>query len=240
MKNRVKVFKIAMLLLVLALVSTVMISGTLAKYTSEYSGQDTARVARWSFGAESGQKTDDLKELSGSGTQDLALFDHKYDQHINQKDGDDYIIAPGVDGEFILQMSYLADVDADVEITIEKADGSAEVPVKYSVDGIEWVGLEDLAEEIADSIVEEKDFANDLSPEVAGKFRISKVDTDDVEAHEIAQTVKWKWDYSVDTAADTTDTALGEASADAENRIRYDIKITLKATQVTHETAAES
>jgi hypothetical protein len=239
MKNRVKVFKIAMLLLVLALVSTVMISGTLAKYTSEYSGQDTALVARWSFGAESGQ-TDDLKELSGSDTQDLALFDHKYDQHINQKDGDDYIIAPGVDGEFILQMSYLADVDADVEITIEKADGSAEVPVKYSVDEIEWVGLEDLAGKIADSIVAEKDFANDLSPAVAGKFRISRVGSDNNEAHKITQTVKWKWDYSVDADGDTTDTALGEASADAENRISYGIKITLKATQVTPETAAES
>jgi hypothetical protein len=238
MKNRVKVFKIAMLLLVLALVSTVMISGTLAKYTSEYSGQDTALVARWSFGAESGQ-TGDLKKISGSDTQDLALFDHKY-EHINQKDGNDYIIAPGVDGEFILQMSYLADVDADVEITIEKADGSAEVPVKYFVDGIGWVGLEDLAGKIADSIVAKEDFASDLSPAVAGKFRISRVGSDNHEAHKITQTVKWKWDYSVDTAADTTDTDLGEASADAENRTSYGIKITLKATQVKPETAAES
>jgi hypothetical protein len=127
-----------------------------------------------------------------------------------------------------------------VEITIEKADGSAEVPVKYSVDEIEWVGLEDLAGKIADSIVAEKDFANDLSPAVAGKFRISRVGSDNNEAHKITQTVKWKWDYSVDADGDTTDTALGEASADAENRISYGIKITLKATQVTPETAAES
>jgi hypothetical protein len=48
-KNK-NTFRIGALLLVACLISSVMLSGTFAKYTSEYAGQDTALVARWSFG----------------------------------------------------------------------------------------------------------------------------------------------------------------------------------------------
>jgi hypothetical protein len=48
-KNK-NTFRVAALLLVACLISSVMLSGTFAKYTSEYAGQDTALVARWSFG----------------------------------------------------------------------------------------------------------------------------------------------------------------------------------------------
>jgi hypothetical protein len=47
-KNK-NTFRVAALLLVACLISSVMLSGTFAKYTSEYAGQDTALVARWSF-----------------------------------------------------------------------------------------------------------------------------------------------------------------------------------------------
>ena len=50
-KNK-NTFRVAALLLVACLISSVMLSGTFAKYTSEYAGKDTALVARWNFVAE--------------------------------------------------------------------------------------------------------------------------------------------------------------------------------------------
>ena len=38
--------KITILLLMLCLISTAMLSGTFAKYTSEYAGADTALIAK--------------------------------------------------------------------------------------------------------------------------------------------------------------------------------------------------
>jgi hypothetical protein len=92
-KNK-NTFRVAALLLVACLISSVMLSGTFAKYTSEYAGQDTALVARWSFTAQgSSNNIGDLGDM-GSATE-LALFDHYYDTHINGTwtDGT-YIIAP--------------------------------------------------------------------------------------------------------------------------------------------------
>ena len=112
-KNK-NTFRVAALLLVACLISSVMLSGTFAKYTSEYSGQDTALVARWSFEALGVNEEDDPMAI------ELDLFDHYYDTHINGTSTDGtYIIAPGVSGSFVLEMDYIADVDADVEITFE-------------------------------------------------------------------------------------------------------------------------
>jgi ABC-type cobalt transport system substrate-binding protein len=47
MRKTSKTARITILLLVLCLISTAMLSGTFAKYTSEYAGADTALIAKW-------------------------------------------------------------------------------------------------------------------------------------------------------------------------------------------------
>jgi hypothetical protein len=239
-KNK-NTFRVAALLLVACLISSVMLSGTFAKYTSKYSGQDTALVARWSFTAK-GSNTGGLGDM-GSATE-LALFDHLYTKHINQIDGTTFIIAPGVEDEFMIKMDYLADVDADVEIAFEKLPGSAAVPVEYSVDGgANWVTLTDLPEALAVKIASAGGALTDPATGDA-TFRIAAVSNSSTTAVSITETIKWKWRYNKGEAGsayggqtDAKDTTLGEASqtavANSNLRTKYGIKVTVKATQVT-------
>jgi hypothetical protein len=247
------------------LISSVMLSGTFAKYTSEYAGEDTALVARWSFTAQgSSNNIGDLGDM-GSATE-LALFDHYYDTHINGTSTDGtYIIAPGVEDEFMIKMDYLADVDADVEIAFETLPGSAAVPIEYCVvrDGQEdtWVTLTGLAEELANKIIakaldtatatESAPAATESAPAANGIFRIKKVANSEDAAVSISETVKWRWAYdnaaqaaggtSEITSSDSFDTGLGEASVlNAAGRSQYGIKVTLTATQVTPATGDET
>lgn len=238
MKNKNRIFRAAALLLVLCFISTVMISGTFAKYTSEYSGEDTALIARWSFGGFAGQNSVTIETTTGEQGATLGLFDHAYKTHINQKDTN-YIIAPGVNGEFIVAMDYLADVDADVVIGIEGLEGNAAVPVEYSVDaGGSWVPLEDLAKTLVEQI--------DSTVTDSNTFRIASVAAGSNDAVSILEKVQWRWAYDETEqgiqeeqkgnyairSSDITDTGLGVASASDTSRTSYGIKITLTATQV--------
>lgn len=248
-KNK-NTFRIGALLLVACLISSVMLSGTFAKYTSEYAGQDTALVARWSFGAEAGQ-SGTLKVLDGDETKILDLFTHAYDTNINPTGSDGtntrYIIAPGVEGEFVLDMDYIADVDADVTIAIAGLDGNALVPMEYSVDGgTTWVILSGLADAVADKIIANTAYgaAIDDTQPAEGQFRIDAVAHDSTTPVAISETVQWKWRYTKGeegsayaAQTDVKDTTLGEASqtaaaADDTLRTKYGIKVTLTATQV--------
>lgn len=245
-KNK-NTFRIGALLLVACLISSVMLSGTFAKYTSEYAGQDTALVARWSFGSTGGQ-SGSLEALTDT-TEELNLFQHAYDTYINQTGSDGtttrYIIAPGVGGSFVLTMDYLADVDADVEIALETLAGSASVPIEYSVDGgTTWGTLSNLAEALANKIIDDEASVSESSPPANGFIRIAAVDHDSVTPVEISETVLWKWRYTkgeegsaYSSQTDADDTTLGEASEAAAvahtGRTKYGIKVTLTATQVT-------
>jgi hypothetical protein len=71
MKNKNRIFRVSALLLVLCFISTVMISGTFAKYTSEYSGQDTALIAKWSLDVTDGSHD---FEISPDDPAELDLF----------------------------------------------------------------------------------------------------------------------------------------------------------------------
>ncbi len=88
MKKRTLV-RIGGLALVLSLISTGLLSTTLAKYTTTVTGSGTAVVAAWSFkanGKGSGQTIDNVK-----------LVDTVHTENISAN-----VIAPGTDGKFII------------------------------------------------------------------------------------------------------------------------------------------
>jgi hypothetical protein len=245
-KNK-NTFRIGALLLVACLISSVMLSGTFAKYTSEYSGQDTALVARWSFEAIAGSY-DTEDEF-----QELDLFGHAYTTGVNNNDDGEPILAPGVQDEFIIKMDYIADVDADVTIAFEELDDNAAVPIEYFVveGGTQWVTLSGLGEELAHAIGLEGAIGGALDGLVSdpiqydSAFRIARVNTGSTDDVNISKTVKWKWRYTKNEAdsayldqTDANDTLLGTNSQAAvvagtiANRTTYGIKVTINATQV--------
>lgn len=260
MKNKTKVFRMASLLLVLCFISTVMISGTFAKYTSTYAGQDTALVARWSF------TSDNFED----GEFKLPIWEHDYVTNIYAQAGDNCLIAPGVQGEFTVDFSYDADVDAELTFEFEKSgnvgedDEAAAVPIQYWIeeednDPTIYYDLYELADAIiglqnTDSTSKITSLKDDDGNRIKGKYVVTDTATaaegkSDPSPITVNATVYWKWPYNVDehnneklivseflttgqTWTDADDTAIGESSASGLNRDSYVLELTIKAEQI--------
>lgn len=118
------VWKIAALLLVLSLISFAMISGTFARYTSTFAGEDTALVAKWEITG-----TGDGFEIDNEALT-LDLFEHA-STNVATTTGA-FIIAPGVEDSFQVVFQNDSDVNAKVDFTIALASGSVNVPIVYT------------------------------------------------------------------------------------------------------------
>ena len=93
--KRNRMMRIASFLLIAVLATTCAISGTFAKYTTEYEATSSARVAKW-----------DVKLSETSGGSALASFDFGLFDTIKDTAGADEadvnanLIAPGTSGSF--------------------------------------------------------------------------------------------------------------------------------------------
>lgn len=145
MKNLRKGLVFALVLL--SVVSLGSVAGTYAKYTSNATGTDSARVAKWSF-------TVGGTETATTNTFNFDLFNTAYTNDASEttvkSKGTDNVIAPGTKGEFTIALANNSEVDATYEIdyTVNKTDNS--IPVEFSVDGTTWTA--DLADVAATRI----------------------------------------------------------------------------------------
>ena len=217
-----KTFRLGGLLLVACLISSVMLSGTFAKYTSEVAGQDTALVAKWSL-----TMTDGATAFTSPATAELNLFSHAYNTDIIATDGTAYLIAPGVQGQFSLDLTNSSDVAANITFDITKT--GANVPMEYSIDK---------AFGAPGAVILNGDGALKTALNTAAiKLDVAGAATDHKD-----MIVYWRWAFDGTTATagatDVTDTTLGTDSAagtglGAGNRTTYNLKINITATQVT-------
>lgn len=217
MRKTSKTARITILLLVLCLISTAMLSGTFAKYTSEYAGADTALIAKWDVTVKEG-----TTEFSVSpAVANLDLFSHAYDTDINQVDGEDYIIAPGVSGDFVLNVANTGDVAAKMtfDFTVSGTETVYTVPIEYRLAKVgqgDEEGWDDLAA---------------LKTALEAKMQNVAAGTGEAE-----ETVEWRWPYEAsgevyDGSTDLTDTALGTDSV-TNNHSTYILTIKATATQI--------
>lgn len=213
-KNRM--LRVAAVLLVAVMLTTSVISGTFAKYTTSATSEDSARVANWGF-----ERTNSM---------DLTnLFLGSY-QNVVSNNGDD-VIAPGTEGSTTFAFAY----DGANGTTGPEVAYTFEVKVEASCDdailangNIQWQldtnGYGTWDEMIADITA--------LSGSETGKQQyapntLPAAFTDADEIH----TISWKWIF--DEAAgganlDDLDTAMGNDNDLAD----CSIKITITATQV--------
>jgi hypothetical protein len=233
-KNK-NTFRVAALLLVACLISSVMLSGTFAKYTSEYAGKDTALVARWDFTVSDG--TTYLGAPNADPIQALDLFSYAYATHINQIDGD-YIIAPGVEDEFTIVMNFLSDVDAKVTVNFAENENSTakNLPIEYSVVDDTWVTIDDLPAAFVTALD-----ASERVTNVSGNtFTFTRSGINDTTATTITQVVKWRWafergaDDTTKAANNAVDTEFGNESAAVAYgaRTKYVLDVSVKAEQI--------
>ena len=207
-----KMMRAASGLLVATLLTTSVISGTFAKYTSTASGNDTATVAKWSFEAmgEEIAVTGDKTNLK------FNLFDTINDtgNAAPEEDVADNKIAPGTAGSFEIKVKNTSEVTAEYTIALSETNNS-NIPLQYSLDGTNWV----------DSIGE-------LTMTGLTKKQL------DIGAAEATHTVYWRWMFEGTTSGahdgqtDATDTALGITAQKTDKVPTVTIKATITATQV--------
>lgn len=213
--------KITILLLMLCLISTAMVSGTFAKYTSEYVGADTALIAKWDVTVSDG--TNEFYVYPEEA--ELDLFKHAYDTNILSTAGESKIIAPGVGGEFTLKVENKGDVAAKMTFDVGLGGNGMTAPIEYKLKDVEGQTWGDL--------VALKAALNELE-----KMKNVAPGTGSAE-----QIVEWRWPFergsdpyeiALNNEADTylgTNSAAGTDEG-ADGRTEYKLIITAKAEQI--------
>ena len=218
-----KMMRLASGLLVAVLITTSTISGTFAKYVTEGSAQDEARVAK--FGV--------------TVTATSELFDEDYDSFDTSIDADtdklsvvstSKVVAPGTENEEMITINVTGVPEVDVRVSIafeDLGDANDDVflngtglpdmttaddtdtfgvtnyyPVKYTlkkggtpVTGAEEVTLATLKTKMNEEFTKYYNAGDDLGTELG------------------TYTISWKWDFYVDADTDKADTLLGDLMA---------------------------
>lgn len=200
-----KMMRLAAIVMMLTLLTTCAISGTFAKYVTEASASDTARVAKWDIDYNGGTLNNDIS---------FALFDTAkvYDAGTTTVDDDvktesdptkAAIIAPGTCGSFTFKIENKSEVTATYAIDYTVTNNG--IPIEYSIDGTNWTT--DLADVSTTNLT--------------------------METGSVEITVQWRWAFEGSSSAnytssqtDTTDTNLGTATPTAEVQVSAKITVT--------------
>ena len=204
MKSESKIVKFTAFVLLLTIIVLCLVSGTFAKYTSHFAGEDTAIVAVWDVNGGDIEKTFDIFDKSKIydtlGGFDAPKVEADVFQHYPADDGEveeDTKIAPGTWGSFTYELTNHSDVSVDYQV-LYVAD-EAGIPLKWSLDAVNW---EDNVEEL--NVKPGTDF-----------------DGTDKEI-----TLYWMWAFEDGTTeTDAADTALGEGKTAAPT-ITIDVTFT--------------
>lgn len=210
-----KMMRLASCLLVAILLTTSVISGTFAKYTTSSTGTDSARVATWGF-----QDTGSIVLND--------LFKTSYDNaNVN---GNDDVIAPGTTNSANIAFKFAGQETApEVAYTLTvSTDGSScdtdiqnNKNIVWSLDGTEfatdaqstsWTKLLNAIKALSGDETGVKTYAPGELPTAMGNGN---------------HTIKWEWKFD-ENSNDVTDTAMGNKAA----LDKVTVKITVTATQV--------
>lgn len=132
MKKNITI-KMSIILFVAVMLTTCALSNTFAKYVSEATGNDSARVAKWSVKIGS-------TDITQTDTFSINLFSDTYiDGSTTYVDGNgDNVVAPGTKGEFSLEVKNESEVLANytIDYTVVNTNN---IPIKFSIDnGTTW------------------------------------------------------------------------------------------------------
>ncbi len=206
-KNRLSRF--AILVLILAMTSMTLVSGTFAKYTSEISGTATATVAKWKWTIGTQDITTAEQATNGF---TLNLFDTIKDSNLTSDETDVATskIAPGTSGQFQISLTNASEVNAQYAIALAEISNTSNIPIEYSTDGTTWVTAANLA----------------------------GVSATDINMNATATlTLYWRWAFTgsastnyTSSQTDITDTALGFAANTTAPTVQ--VRATITVTQV--------
>ena len=202
--KRNTILRVSAILLVLTLLSTCVISGTFAKYTTAANANDDARIAKWGVVVEATAE---------------AFTENDDDTVISFVSGEN-VLAPGTDGNLCgltitgqPEVAVKIDATAELELTDWAVDSAYYCPLVITVGTTEFKG-----NDYADAEAFEKAVEDAIVAEIA----VASVDPNTDLADAVA--VTWAWAYEGND--DVKDTALGNAAAPATISIAVSVTVT--------------
>ncbi|MBR3696832.1 MAG: hypothetical protein IKM97_00940 [Clostridia bacterium] len=125
-----KTFRVSLVILLLAVITMSLTSGTLAKYVETVYGTDSARVAKFEYTATAGGTTLTTSPVA------IDLFNTEDDTEVYDPEGHNLnsqkLVAPGTFGHFDVVTTNLSEVEVGVSYTIEETN-AGNVPIVYFV-----------------------------------------------------------------------------------------------------------
>jgi len=222
MKN--KFMRIAAVMLMLCLVTTCAISGTFAKYTTEGTATDTARVAKW--GVVITAPADATANTTFTTNYESDDADYTADTVIGAAD----VVAPGTDGTLATptisgtpEVAVRVTLDATLTLTGWTVNSTEYCPLVFTVGGTTYkIGTEaGDSSDIADLIADVEAAIEAYSQDYAANTDLSDDVQDNIPA------VTWAWAFET-TGNNANDTALGDAAAAGNAAtIEFSIKVTI-------------
>lgn len=211
-------------LLVAVLLTTCVISGTFAKYTTKSEGSDSARVATWGFKDESSIVLDNLFKN--------AYNNDDNNETVKSVDGKD-VIAPGTNGFATFQFKYSgAQTTPEVGYTFNVSTAGSSIKdaiknnnnIQWKLDNGSWGTWNQMitAIEALDGNV-----AADTDKNTPADYYAPNTLPTAFNENNQEHTVSWQWKFD-ESNNDATDTEMGNAADLAD----VTLKITITATQV--------
>ncbi|MBR5329415.1 MAG: hypothetical protein IKV45_04330 [Firmicutes bacterium] len=224
-----KMMRLASCLLVLVLMTSCVISGTFAKYTTSATADDEARVAYWGFQSDNSMTLEDLFS---------ATYLNGVKTTVDSKNGVD-VIAPGTSGSAEFSFAWDEAVSADgssVSVTgpevaynfTVSVDGSVCDPrianntnIQWKLDNGTWVDWGTFLGQVI-ALSGDASGTKEYAPNTLPAAFTAADDT---------HTVYWQWVFSTSTEMDQRDTDLGNALAN-DSLAKVKLVITINATQI--------
>ena len=234
-KNRM--MRLASILMIAVLMTTCTISGTFAKYVTEASAGDSARVAKWGVGITATGTT--FSEAYDTDDSAATVVSSNWDVGVDASE--DKVVAPGTSGTFAtVAISGTPEVkvdltaDVDIELSNWTVDGDVYFPLVVEIGGvavtIDTTSLDTVETSIETAII--KALTVDTVVPATSNTGIAATHRYNANAdlvHNVA--ITWEWPFSVSDANDVLDTALGDQAA-AGNAAGISASIAITATQV--------
>ena len=219
-----KMMRIASVLLIAVLMSTCAISGTFAKYVTEGSATDTARVAKWGVEITANGETFTTSEtgtVNASATANTVLSSDS-----------DNVVAPGMSGEMVamtldgapevaVKVTYAAEIEFEGWLD---ESGALYLPIVVTINGTAYSAAGTNCATAADFATYLENKIAEYSCEYAAGTDLSTVEDDSL-------AISWEWAYYVDDDTDVKDTYLGDQAVDG-NPSTISFTVTTTVTQV--------
>ena len=237
--KRSKVLSIALVVLLAAVVTMTIISGTLAKYVETVFGTDTARVAKFEYTATAGGQALTSERAT------INLFNTVNDTEVygasQNLNGSTKLIAPGTCGHFDVVVTNKSEVAIAVSYEITETNAGSVPIVYYIKDGSTTkyysAKVSDTSVAVGSDIASELGLANgaaqvtingDLAAmATAINGQLAATDGTAANATTKTTTVGWFWAFGdAEHNVNTADTTLGKAATPATVSVNIGVTFT--------------